>query len=887
MKKHKDRGKKNGGLLRDRIVLTALALVLISLLLSFSLSYSICLRMVTDRAERMNEMFLQAAVSRTNRYLGEIAGIMNLSASSDDLEALMNREEYEAEQPFRYVEALNNYKKHLWDIVLGYDNVNNFIFLDDETYFSIHESYPSSFRNKVQEYYQMIAELPQGQDRFYLLYTSESHSSNIAVLRPVLHPADGELAGCIVLVLSNTFSSQLQLFGNEVYLFDSLGENTYREQELPENMLEQPLVFDDWKLVSPSLTDQVREEFFQSAWWMLLGSAAYFAVAAIVAVCFARWFVRPMESMGAALGALSADKRSVSAGQVPVAKRRMHFRNQLLVLYTLLVALPAAALSLSFYFSTQNIIEQRIGYYTENRTDLVLDQIELVTSRYRREAVKLAYHADTQAFLMGQGNISQLESALNRTALQKQTEEQGVMNIAIYDDAHILRYSSFYSRYFSNDANNRLVLSQLDDVPYSVYWGKAHPGDFNKSIFTVGVSIRSLPPRGGDGRKIGSLLVDYDTAELESVVVDFESQGDARVYLYDEENISVLTGDGAAAFSSDSIVFSRALENGWTALVEIPRQEYRQERSFLLLVCAAIIAVLLALSFLFSFMTSRGLSNGLDQLIRFVRRLRQIPFPERFSGRSTNEVEELGDSFNSLLDRLDELLASQVRGQVELKNSQLAAKQFELNLLQSQINPHFLYNTLKTVQYMVRVQDPRAERMVKLLIQLFRSGVSRRERLVTVEEELRHVGVYLEIQQIRFSDKYDVKIEVDEEVRQLYLLKLTFQPIVENAVYHGLELLERRGCLEITASASPEKGELLVRIRDNGEGMSEEKLKTLCEQLAGREESKSIGLLNVHERLRLFFGPEYGVSVESTHHEGTCVTLRFPYIVDPDSVEFD
>ena len=150
-------------------------------------------------------------------------------------------------------------------------------------------------------------------------------------------------------------------------------------------------------------------------------------------------------------------------------------------------------------------------------------------------------------------------------------------------------------------------------------------------------------------------------------------------------------------------------------------------------------------------------------------------------------------------------------------------------------------------------------------------------------EELRHVTTYLEIQQIRFADKFKVEISAGDEVRSLYLLKLTLQPIVENAIYHGLELLDRPGHLNIRVTAAET---LTVEISDDGNGMSPEKLQSIREKLSTGK-SDSIGLLNVHERIRLYFGSPYGITVESRLHKGTCVTILFPRIEDPGDFPYN
>ena len=179
---------------------------------------------------------------------------------------------------------------------------------------------------------------------------------------------------------------------------------------------------------------------------------------------------------------------------------------------------------------------------------------------------------------------------------------------------------------------------------------------------------------------------------------------------------------------------------------------------------------------------------------------------------------------------------------------------------------------------MVYSKDKHAEQMIKLLIKLFKTGVSKGEKLVSVREEIEHIRTYIDIQQMRFSNKFKVNYVIDDSVMDLKILKLTLQPIVENAIYHGLEMAEEEGIIEITGEMNEDR--LVFVIRDNGLGITEEKLKEIKEQLKGLKAGRSIGLLNVHERIRLYFGINYGLDIESKIGYGTTVRVLLPNLTE-------
>ena len=897
--KQLDRGRLQG-----RIFGTAVLLVLISLILSFVLYYAVCLKLIEDRSDELDRMFMRTAAERTNRYLGEIAEIVNMAATDPNLEVLLSAGPDE-EQDYQLVSAQNEYDRYLRSLILNYEQAENVLLLYGENYFIVHESGGAFYKTQVEDFYRQTAPLMRsgGTSQFYLLNLEGGRKNSVAVLTPIFRQGEKGPVGCIAVVLSEQFATQLRFAGEEVFLVDQLGSSFYLfggESGVPEadwNVYD--LEFGGWKLAAPSFGESIRASFFDNTRLFVPVGAAYLLLSVLCAWYFSRWLLFPLREMNLSLKRLSARREAGGhSGYHVRGKRRMHFRKRLLLFYTVLVLLPVVTSSVCFYGATQRTVDEKIGYFSEHQANFLFDQIRLTLEQYQRTAVELAYNDEVQEYLAGTGQQPSQESAVSRFLLQKQTQVQEIMNIALFSPERELLYSSFYSRHFIDGDFYDGLFAQMSHNAYQTCWGGIEPSEFNRSRITLALTVFSMPPGSGAGQKLGYLFLDFDAAELEGLATDFERQGDSSLFLFDGDG-NLLLGEPDTAWDGvlpervggrvsrrDSVLFTEQFEDsGWIAAAEIPRQEYLKERTSILLICGAIILLLGLLCFLASYLSSAALSRNLEALVQFVKRIGSGGASERFfpaRGSTGDEIEELGQSFNEMLDTLDRLVEQQLESERQYRSSQLAAKQFELNLLQSQINPHFLYNTLKTVQYMVHVQDPRAERMVKLLIHLFRTGISKNERLVTVEEELRHVETYLEIQKIRFSDKFEIVIEADEDVRHLYLLKLTLQPIVENAIYHGLELLDRKGKLSIRAGKAD--GDLLVTIEDDGNGMSAEKLASVREKLADYQRSKSIGLFNVHERMRLYFGEPYGITLESRLRAGTRVTLRFPVMENPEDV---
>ena len=220
-----------------------------------------------------------------------------------------------------------------------------------------------------------------------------------------------------------------------------------------------------------------------------------------------------------------------------------------------------------------------------------------------------------------------------------------------------------------------------------------------------------------------------------------------------------------------------------------------------------------------------------------------------------------------------------IEEQVTREQKQLRKAEFEL--LQAQINPHFLYNTLDTIVWSAEAGNQKqVVKMVGSLSDFFRSSLNKGKEIVTIRDELQHVRSYLEIQQIRYQDILKYEIDVPEELFDYQIPKITIQPIVENALYHGIK--NKRGGGTIVVSGKDEGETMLIQVKDDGKGMKPERLKEINKDLTGTklENTAIYGLYNVNERIRLSFGEEYGITVESTYEVGSCISIRLPKILN-------
>ncbi|WMM23813.1 sensor histidine kinase [Tissierella sp. MB52-C2] len=241
-----------------------------------------------------------------------------------------------------------------------------------------------------------------------------------------------------------------------------------------------------------------------------------------------------------------------------------------------------------------------------------------------------------------------------------------------------------------------------------------------------------------------------------------------------------------------------------------------------------------------------------------------------YETKNNDEISILGKVFNQMLRDIKKLINEVYQAQTQKRNA-------ELRVLQSQINPHFLYNTLDTIQWKALEYNAfDLADMINSLSIFFRISLSDGKEFITIDEEIKHVRNYLKIQETRYKDKISYNIDLDELISQYLVPKMIIQPLVENSIYHGLKLKKQKGFININILSEDDC--ILIEVIDNGLGMNYEKLSIIRKNLYQSIESEHYGLYNINERLKLTFKDKYSISIDSKFEEGTKVSLKIPKI---------
>ncbi len=289
-------------------------------------------------------------------------------------------------------------------------------------------------------------------------------------------------------------------------------------------------------------------------------------------------------------------------------------------------------------------------------------------------------------------------------------------------------------------------------------------------------------------------------------------------------------------------------------------------------------AFLLVLVLTNNFISSR-ITTPIQKLEKSVNAIEAGDLDTEVYQGGSYEIRHLGRSIGEMAKRIKTLMEDIVAEHESKRKS-------EFDILQSQINPHFLYNTLDIIVWMIENEQKQdAVRIVTALARFFRISLSKGKSIITVRDELEHVRNYLMIQQTRFKNKFVYTIDAEDDVMELVSLKLMLQPLVENAIYHGMEFMDGDG--EICVKVYREDAELWFRISDNGLGMTEEQTRSLLDEQnhISSKRGSGIGVKNVNERIRLYFGESYGLAIWSEPDEGTVITIHLPALAYSETTQ--
>ena len=322
----------------------------------------------------------------------------------------------------------------------------------------------------------------------------------------------------------------------------------------------------------------------------------------------------------------------------------------------------------------------------------------------------------------------------------------------------------------------------------------------------------------------------------------------------------------------ENIVVGSVAYTGWKLIGVVPEsvQETSINKFRYYIITTTLILVMMLLQV--NRFISRKISRPIRELDESVKAYEAGAMPDIYIGGSA-EIRHLGYSVQKSYEQIEALMKEIIQQQTERRKS-------ELDALQSQINPHFLYNTLESITWMIEAQrNKEAVVMISELAKLLRVSLSRGKTIISIGDELQHSRSYMNIQRVRYKERFKVEFLIDEEIKNYCIVKLVIQPLLENAIYYGVGNMDEDDDGQILIRGEKKGEDICISIEDNGTGMPEDiRSNILTDNSKVPKHGSGVGVINVHSRISLMFGPEYGLEVYSELDEGTKVVIHIPAI---------
>jgi len=402
---------------------------------------------------------------------------------------------------------------------------------------------------------------------------------------------------------------------------------------------------------------------------------------------------------------------------------------------------------------------------------------------------------------------------------------------------------------------------------------------------------RELVSKDGN-KKLGIFLVDLNFSVMNDMFKDirlgqrgylFIIDSDGKIVYHPQQQLiysnlksevidkvlEVRNGTFISGQGSNSRMYTvQDSEFGWKIVGVSYANELVDNQNEVLLSIVFLGTICIIIAIIISLFLSQRVTQPIKRLQGYMKEVENGNFDIHVPVSKTIEIQRFARAFNMMVGKIKELMTQTVSDQEQKRKSEISA-------LQAQINPHFLYNTLDSIVWMAESNKSReVVLMTSALAKLFRSSISKDDELVAIRTEIEHITNYLMIQKMRYKNKLDYHIEISELVLEYRIIKIIMQPLIENAIYHGIKMKQGPGFIRIASEET--QTDIIVIIEDNGNGMDEEKLKSLLLSTAVMESGRGIGVRNVHERLKLYYGEKYGLTYHSVLGVGTTVYIRIP-----------
>lgn len=567
----------------------------------------------------------------------------------------------------------------------------------------------------------------------------------------------------------------------------------------------------------------------------------------------------------------------------------MRLKNRLFISHILISVTPIIILVVLVYFLFMSTLKNNASQYLEQSIDQVASNLDNVIVQTERTANIIINEPEIQLAL--------------REPIKGTKSEEYAYAFYINGILNNLHYSSnpdtFFGFYVLNKfdrkyKSNNLSYNEIDfqKQPWFIdliaqkqlIWYPSHKDSFvvetaGNNFITLGVPVTDKSTGGISGL----VLIDISTDTIKNIVANANIGENSLIQVLDDQalicslsqpsNIDVKNSNPANLYDLN---YSRKLANNWNIVGMASSYDIMKNSliSFSIIVLITLILVLTS-AILIANRVSSTISKPIRNMMNLMHQVEQGDLSVMMKENANNyEVRKLSKSFNVMVKKISDLLENIKNEQADLRKAQFAA-------LQAQINPHFLYNTLDTISWSIRLKhDQDALMAITALSKLFRISLSRGKEIIQLKDEIEHVRMYLSLLQLRYSEEMEFQIEISDSLFNYITPKLILQPLVENAVYHGIKNRDSKGKVTIFAKEFAE--EIQITVEDNGVGISKDNLDKINKMMnqVDTEQVSSFGIVNVNSRIKIYFGDQYGLQFFSEENQFTRVLIRLPKLLE-------
>ena len=736
------------------------------------------------------------------------------------------------------------------------------------------------------------------------------------------------------LVVSSTDKNSIGKVFSETFTLEDINATDVKEIDHKKYVISGAMSgYTGWKLYTVEPQENVIYPITTMKWWIVIALSTCVLVFIALSVFLSNILAKPITKLKSRVSSFKSYEneenrpdfpKDIESGEVKKRKKRINFGKKLFIMLFTIIIIPEALLMTISYYISYNIVERKYSEINKLGASQVSIKLESYLSSFEKSMYDLYAEAELNSKKSKSGLNAEggLNSILRKIALgegdyvidAESEKSLSDMLLSMSEKNRDILYSQLF------DVNKKLLAgfgSSNRNVPEEIFemvdsysetknvWYGPYSNYYKQNVFTLGKKIKDM----NDFITLGYMYVSLKETDLESVYrntgetgnISYLIDGDGMIVSHPNKNLLGTKADPdirrlleantdqavikGADNGNNMVSFSAIKNTGWKVVVISSMASVSQGMGKML---AGFVAVLILASISIAMITSRiskSIARPINDLSKRVRGFAngdRIPEDAEFTGG--DEIEQLNDSFNNMMRRINSLIEEVYEAKLRKNEAELKSKEAELTLLQSQINPHFLYNTLEIIRWKAMFLtngENEVTEMVSTLSDFFRLSLSKGEKIIPLKDEIAHTRNYVTIMNFRYTNKIDVQWHVDEELLDRRVPKLILQPVVENAIYHGIKPTNGKGLINIYVRRNENRIEL--QVMDNGVGMSSEAVERLNSEMAdnappqpGPGKKGGYGLRNVNQRIKLTFGDKYGLYIDSELGTGTSVRIYLP-----------